>query len=355
MTTRRRFLASLGAGAAAGMLPSPGWADVGDPAWLSAAREGDGGFALFGIRADGTLAFRVGLPARGHAGARHPTRALAVMVARRPGRYVLVVDCASGALLAHLTPPEGIHFNGHAAFLEGGAVLATSEQRAIDSAGQVGLWDARTWVRIDEWATGGIGPHDVALLPDGRLAVANGGIATDPTDRRKLNLATMRPSLAILGSAGGLDDLIDLPDLRQNSIRHLAVRADGTVAFAMQWEGPETEAVPLLGLWGGGAGVTLAQAPEAELRRMSGYAGSVAWSGDGRQVVITSPRGGRVQIHDDTGRFLDGFDRTDVCGLAPVTTGVVVSDGTGRLLRLGDSPALLARHPLAWDNHLIPV
>lgn len=356
MTTRRRFLASLGAGAAAGIIPAPGWADVGDPAWLSAARERDGGFALFGIRADGNLAFRVGLPARGHAGARHPIRPIAVMVARRPGRYVLVIDCASGALLAHLTLPEGIHFNGHAAFLEGGELLATSEQRAADSAGQIGLWDARTWARIDEWATGGIGPHEVALLPDGRMAVANGGIATDPTDRRKLNLATMRPSLAILGPAGAVDDLIDLPELRQNSIRHLAVRGDGTVALAMQWEGPETEAVPLLGLWRGGAGVTLGQAPETELRRMNGYAGSVAWSGDGRQVVITSPRGGRAQVFNDAGRFVDGFDRADVCGVAPAATGVLVSDGTGILLRRGvDGLTVLARHVVAWDNHLVPV
>ncbi len=355
MTTRRRLLAALGAGIASATLPAPGWAEAGAPAWISSARQADGTDALCGLRSDGSLAFALPLPARGHAGARHPTRALAVVMARRPGRFARVLDCMTGATLAQLTPPAGAVFNGHAAFLQAGAVLATAEQRDDDSTGQVGLWDSRTWARIAAWPTGGLGPHEIAALPDGRLAVANGGIATDPTDRRKLNLDTMRPSLAVLGDGGRIDDQLDLPDLRQNSIRHLAVRADGRIAFAMQWEGEAGDTVPLLGLWRPGAALQLAEAEAAEVRRMQGYAGSVAWSGDGARLAITSPRGGRVQVFDVTGRFLDGFDRPDVCGLAPAGRGFVLSDGTGALVRLGDRPALLARHPLAWDNHLIPV
>jgi hypothetical protein len=353
MTTRRVFLSALAAVTAA---PAIGWADAGAPTWLACARDADDGFALYGLRGDGSLAFRVPMPARGHAGARHPDRAEAVVMARRPGTYALVLDCATGRGLARLNPPAGLHFNGHAAYLAGGTVLATAEQRADDSIGLVGLWDTATWVRIGAWQTGGLGPHEILALPDGNLAVANGGIATDPTDRRKLNLDTMRPSLAILGPDGDLRDLVEWPEMAQNSIRHLALRADGTLALALQWEGPPGEVVPLLALRARDGRVTLADAPDPEVLAMQGYAGSVAWSGDGAQVAITSPKGGRVQLYGADGAFLAAQARPDVCGLAPLPMGFVASCGSGLLLSLTDAgPQALARHPVAWDNHMVTV
>jgi hypothetical protein len=353
MTTRRGFLTAL---AAASAVPAIGWAEAGAPAWLACARDGNGGFALYGLGAGGSLAFRVLLPARGHAGARHPDRAEAVVMARRPGTYALVIDCATGRGLARLDPPAGLHFNGHAAYLAGGAMLATAEQRADDSTGLVGLWDTATWARIGAWPTGGLGPHEIVALPDGGLAVANGGIATDPTDRRKLNLDTMRPSLVILAADGALRDRVEWPEMAQNSIRHLALRADGTLALALQWEGPRGEVVPLLALRAPDGRVTLADAPDPEVLAMQGYAGSVAWSGNGTQVAITSPRGGRVQVYGADGAFFAAQARPDVCGLAPLPTGFVASCGSGLVLLLTDTGTqALGRHPVAWDNHMVAV
>ena len=67
MTTRRGFLASL---LAASTMPRLSWADAGNPAYLSAAREGDGGYALFGLSETGADVFRIPLPGRGHAAPR---------------------------------------------------------------------------------------------------------------------------------------------------------------------------------------------------------------------------------------------------------------------------------------------
>jgi uncharacterized protein len=350
MPSRRTVIAGM----AAALLPRPGWAEAGAPAWLACAREADGGFALFGMRADGGIAFRIALPARGHAGARHPVRPLAVVMARRPGGFALVLDCASGTTLARLTPPAGIHFNGHAAFVQGGAVLATSEQHADTSAGQVGLWDSATWHRIGSWSSDGIGPHEVLALPGDRLAVANGGIATDPTDRRKLNLDAMRPSLVVLDGAGTITDRLDLPPaLRRNSIRHIAAHG-GRIALAMQWEGDPAETVPLLALWTPGQTARFCDGPDSAL--MQGYAGSVAWSGDGTQVAITSPRGGRMQVFDRQGAHRSSLTRPDICGLAPGAgdPGFLASDGAGGLIAMHPgAPRLLARHPVAWDNHIL--
>jgi hypothetical protein len=201
VTTRRGFLATL---LAAGVVPRLGWAAVGNPSFLAAAREPDGSFALHGLDTHAASTFRVPLPARGHAGAGHPSRAEAVAFARRPGAFALVLDCARGDVLHRLTPPAGRQFNGHGVYSETGAVLFTSEQVSDTSDGVIGIWDVEAgYVRAGEMRTGGIGPHDLRLMPGGEtLVVANGGIATGPTDRRKLNLPTMRPNLTYLSLSG---------------------------------------------------------------------------------------------------------------------------------------------------------
>lgn len=354
MIHRRGFLASL---LAAGAAPRLGWAAVGNPSYLAAAREPDGSFALYGLNAHGASTFRVPLPARGHAGAGHPTVAEAVAFARRPGAFALVLDCAQGLVLHRLTPPEGRQFNGHGVFSADGTVLFTSEQRSDTSEGVIGVWDARAgYTRHDEFPSGGIGPHDLRLMPDGEtLVVANGGIATDPTDRRKLNLPTMRPNLTYLSQSGSIRDRIELEaELRQNSIRHLAVRHDGLVGFAMQWEGELGAATPLLGLHRMGDAPVLAYAPLADELAMQGYAGSVAFSGKGSEIAITSPRGGRLHRFADDGAFLGALSRADVCGLAPMGGGYLASDGLGGLISIDPSgPAPLARVDCAWDNHIV--
>lgn len=354
MTTRRGFIAAL---LAAGAVPRIGWAAVGSPAYLAAAQEPDGGFALFGLREDGTEAFRVALPARGHAGAGHPLRPEAVAFARRPGDYALVIDCATGTVRAHLTPPEGRQFNGHGVFATGGATLFTCEQDRDSSVGVIGIWDVDAgYVRTGEIASHGIGPHDLRLMPDGQtLVVANGGIATDPTDRTKLNLETMRPNLSYLGFDGQILEQVELgPALQQNSIRHLAIREDGLVGFAMQWEGPEGAAPPLLGLHRRGEAPVLGSAPFADELAMKGYAGSIAFSGAGDEIAITSPRGGRVHRFSPKGEFSGFVSRGDVCGLAAHRNGLLASDGLGGLIALTNGmPRALASMNRAWDNHLV--
>lgn len=354
MTTRRNFLAAL---VAAGAAPGLGWAAAGSPSWLAAAREQDGGFALFGLDTDGRVTFRVPLPARGHAGAGHPSCAEAVAFARRPGRFALVIDCATGTVRHRLAPPEGRQFNGHGVFAERGSLLFTSEQRSDDSAGMVGIWDVLAgYRRVGEWHSGGIGPHDLRLLPDGAtLVIANGGIATDPADRAKLNIPTMRPNLTYLSRDGAILEQVELgPDLRQNSIRHIAVRSDGIVGFAMQWEGETGAAPPLLGLHRQGGRPVLAEAPLADELSMQGYAGSIAFSETGNEIAITSPRGGRLHRFSAKGGFLGAVSRPDICGLAPRRDGYLASDGLGGLIAVsGDEATPLNRYGCAWDNHIV--
>lgn len=345
---RRTFLATL----AACLTPRLTWADIGAPAFLSAGKRGKD-FFLHGLGATGTSLFRIPLPGRGHAAAAHPTLAEAVAFARRPGTFALVIDCATGRILHRLSPPSGMQFNGHGAYSRDGSLLMTSEVVAETSEGRIGLWDTARFTRLTDWPSHGIGPHDVKRLADGRLAVANGGIRTDPVDRTKLNIPDMRPNLTLLSVDGVLLDQIELPDTRQNSIRHLALQGD-TIAFAMQWEGDPAEAVPQLGLWTPGSALGLCTPPEAEAFTMQGYAGSIAATPD--RILITSPKGGALMLFDAGGAHVATHHRPDLCGAATSSAGFTVTDGSGAIWSASDRGlAPLVTHETQWDNHLVPL
>jgi uncharacterized protein len=343
---RRTFLATL----AASLTPRLTWADVGAPAFLAAGKRGEA-FFLHGLTATGTSLFQIALPGRGHAAAAHPVRAEAVAFARRPGTFALVIDCATGATRHRLTPPDGFQFNGHGAYSADGSLLMTSEVVADTSEGRIGLWDTARYTRLTDWPSHGIGPHEIKRLPDGRLAVANGGIQTDPVDRTKLNIPDMAPNLTLLAEDGALLDQVDLPDLRQNSIRHLALQGN-SIAFAMQWEGDPTEPVPQLGLWTPGSAPLLCSPPDAQAFTMQGYAGSIAATPD--RILITSPKGGALMLFDAKGSHIASHHRPDLSGAATNGTAFTVTDGQGAIWAADDIGLTpLSEDQTLWDNHLV--
>ncbi len=357
MTSRRRFLAGL---AATSIAPVRGWAAVGAPAFLAAGLFPDGSFRLAGLDEAGEILFALPLPARGHAAAAHPFKAQAVAFARRPGTFALVIDCATGSELARLRAPEGRHFYGHGTFSADGARFFATENDYEAGEGRISVWDAKSFERLGEFSSGGIGPHDMHLMPDGQtLVVANGGIETHPeAGRTKLNLPVMRPNLSYLDLFGSVLDQVDLPGaLHKNSIRHLAVHGDGLVGFAMQWQGSQTKHPPLLGLHRRGETPRLLKAPDKYQNTVQGYAGSIAFSADGAQIAITCPRGNMLHRFEATsGTFTDAFALDDVCGLGSGRDGLIFTTGTGTFGALtGSHPQVLAQQACQWDNHLIPI
>ncbi|MGR3713905.1 MAG: DUF1513 domain-containing protein [Shimia sp.] len=353
MTSRRRFLAGA---LAASALPTQGWASVGHPKYLSAAQRSDGSHALVGLREDGTLAFELTLPARGHAAAAHAARAEAVAFARRPGTYAVVLDCRDGTVLARMDAPKRRHFYGHGVFSQDGSRLYTTENDYEGASGMIGVWDAmHGYQRIGEFASGGVGPHEMLRLPDQDvLVVANGGIHTHPdTGRKPLNMPHIRPNLTYLDGKGAVMQRVQMEDdWHLNSIRHIAARPDGQVAFAMQWQGEVWDAPPLLGLHILGEEPRYAIADEGPHIAMKGYAGSVAYSGSGDWVAISSPRGGFVQRFDaQSGAFLGAVGAADVCGISASGSGMIATSGKGRVV--GIKTEINADHALAFDNHLI--
>ncbi|WP_281968807.1 DUF1513 domain-containing protein [Roseovarius nanhaiticus] len=353
MTSRRGFLAGL---VGTGLVPRATWADAGAPRWLSAAGMPDGGFVLCGIGDDLELRFRLPLPGRGHAAAAHPARPEAVAFARRPGTFAVVIDCAAGRQTAELSAPEGRHFYGHGAFSLDGRWLYTTENDYASARGVIGVWDAeRGYARAGEFDSGGTGPHEVRRMP-GRdtLVVANGGIETHPdTGRTELNIPWMQPNLSYIDEGRVTDSAALPPEMHKGSIRHLAVSHDGTVAFGLQWQGDE-DGPALVGLHRRGDVMRLCDTPEDALLAMRGYVGSVAFGAGQRDVAITSPRGGLVQVYSvETARLQQSEQVQDACGVAPCTGGLLIASGTGALRRMGRHAGARNHSGLMWDNHLV--
>jgi hypothetical protein len=319
-----------------------------------------------GFGADGRVVFDIALPGRGHGAAFHPTASHCVVFARRPGTFAVVIDLDRGEALYRIDAALGRHFYGHGAFSPDGRYLFTSENDFDVGCGVIGVRDANDGYRqIGEFASHGVGPHEVVLMPDGAtLVAANGGIRTHPdNERAKLNLDTMQPSVAYIELASGrLRGAFGLaPRLHRLSIRHLAVNRDGLVAVAMQYEGGKRDRVPLVGLHAGGP-IRLLDAPPAIERDMRQYAGSVAFDLGGQLLAVSCPRGNLITFWDArTGGLIDRVEVGDGCGVAPADEpgAFVITGGRGDVLRVepgrGEAtPLVLAGLTAsAWDNHLI--
>lgn len=368
--SRRLFLtgSALAGLAAAGALPGgcpQALARAGHALYLSARADREGRYFASGFDATGAKLFDLPIPARGHGAAVSPDGRQSVFFGRRPGRFALVVDVATGTVSDTIPAIEDRAFAGHGLFVKGGRLLLATEIDYAGERGLIGLYDAaNSYRRIGEWQTGGLDPHDLRLLPDGRtVIVANGGILTHPeVPRMKLNLDTMDSSVAYIDlNDGTLIEQRRLPgEFLQLSLRHMAVTAAGETVIAMQYEGPSSDLVPLVGLARPGREIELLDMPAAAWSRLRNYCGSAAVDAGGAILGVTSPRGGRALFWEAaTRRPLQPLDLADGCGLAaaPAPGRFIVSNGLGALVEYdplnGRARALDSGFAGArWDNHI---
>ncbi|MCD6075612.1 MAG: hypothetical protein K0Q70_2495, partial [Rhodospirillales bacterium] len=329
--------------------------------FLSCADDRARNHYVIGFDLTGTSLFKIKLPARGHGYAQHPARAETIVFGRRPGSFAALVDAHAGTLVGMIEPPKGRCFYGHGTFSADGACLYVCEHDDASGSGFIGIYDAtRGLRRVDDFAAGGIGPHEVRLMPDGTtLVVAVGGILTDG-NRDKLNIASMDTSLAYIDAASGrvVEQVRPPADRHQLSMRHIDIDAQGRVAIAMQYEGDAGDAVPLAALHArGDAQFTYLRAPEDDEMRLKHYLGDIAFSVDSATIAATSPVGSAVALWDArSGDYIEITDAADSCGIAALGDGFLVSGGDGRLRRLSaDENEPVAATTWMWDNHFVAV
>jgi hypothetical protein len=355
---RRTFLALLGASVFQPALAL----GAGEAVFLGARMKG-GGYEVAVIDAAGRDRLVLPVEARGHSFAIDAPRRQAVAFARSPGRYAVAFDVDGKTKPQPIAALPDRHFFGHGIFTPDGRLMLASESDYEAARGVTGIYDATDgFRRIGEFPSGGIGPHEIVLMPDGRtVCVANGGILTHPDyDRLKLNVETMKPSLAYVDieSREIVEQVTLAPELHQLSIRHLTIDAAGAVWFGCQYEGDPLDRPPLVGRHRRGKEPELFPGPTETLRSLDNYIGSMAIDLSGEILATSSPRGGLIAFWDTaTGRCIGQQKLADGCGVAPFEPGkVLATSGRGSIDVLGpstpDGSPLAADGSIGWDNHL---
>lgn len=349
---RRDFLRAAGLTFLATLLPSEGFALTrADAVYATSCRLPDGRFAIATVTEDGRIVAREPLPGRAHGLAVSEATGLSVFFARRPGTFAMAYDPLGRQEPVCFSSPADRHFYGHGTFSPDGRLLYATENDFEGARGIVGVYDATAgFRRIGEFPSFGIGPHDMAFLDGGRtLIVANGGIETHPDfGRTKLNLGSMKPSLAFIDSASGtLIEKHALPArLSRLSTRHVAEDGRGTIWFGCQYEGAETDEPPVLGRLSLGEEIRFLPSAGSGLQRLRNYVGAIAVNRGMNIVAATSPVGGSAVIVDiATEKVLRVIDLPDACGIAPARDGMVVSSYTGTI-------AGRQHDGMAWDQHI---
>ena len=365
---RRQILQGLAAAVAAGLMPRRAQART--PALYVSCRMDAGGKASAAVFADdGQELFSTILPARGHDATARPATSEIVVFARRPGNWFVVIDAERGRLISTVLSVKDRHFYGHGVFTPDGRLLYATENDTASGNGMLGIYDASdNYRRVGEIASRGIGPHDIAFLPDGKtLVVANGGLRTSPeTGREILNKDDMKPNVALIDwthdttlAAFELE-----PQFRALSIRHMAVARDRTITFGCQYQGDPNDLPPLVGAVSATGNVVMFDMPEVELLGMANYVGSMALDRSEEIVAATSPQGGSVAMWNRrTGEFLARQRMSDVCGVAALPEGrdFLLTSGNDGVRVLTEGAETLPRlsgdrlQKWIWDNHLLPL
>jgi hypothetical protein len=367
---RRTFLQGLGAAAALAARPARA-ATAPAASYIGCRLRGEESGSAAAFDLGGRELFALDLPARGHDIAQRPGAREAAIFARRPGTWFVVIDSDSGAARKQQTASLNRHYFGHGVYSADGKLLYVTENDMESGQGVVGIYDATSdYARIGEFASQGIGPHDIALLPDGHtLVIANGGLMTLPDSGREvLNPDTMRSTIDLVDREQG--DLLARfeidPSCRDLSLRHLALTPRGDILFGGQYQG-DAENLPLLaGLITTKGTMTLLPMPEDELAALENYIGSVAVDRDGEILAATSPHGNRIAFWNIvSGEFIGSRRMADVCGIAagPDAREFVVSSGnegcaevtlSGRETSASiESSQISNLAQRVWDNHLV--
>ncbi len=258
--TRRAALAWLAAGLAAPALASgPGHRLI--ASWAERGQHFAGLLRVDGARV--SVLEQRPLPTRAHGLAIEADGAVLV-AARRPGDWLLRWRPQGGEPQWHWVDDDR-RLNGHVLPSGDGRSVWTTETDQSDASGLIGVRDPRSLEKTAEWATLGMDPHEMLVLPEalgrfpaGTLLVANGGIPTQSeTGRSHRDLSRMDPSLVALYPASGAPlDQWRLDDPRL-SVRHLAWDpVSRRVGIALQAEHDDEAArrdAPLLATWDGSA------------------------------------------------------------------------------------------------------
>jgi hypothetical protein len=379
MISRRTFLLGLGGIGAVGILGAVGAVSTTavsllsgekllsvQKQWLvSGCSDKKGRFFAAAFDLQGQLINKVALPARAHQVIPMKSKpGHALVFARRPGNYVLEIDFTRGEVVNHISVGDGQRFYGHGALIKNDSILLTTENDYKNGKGLIVLRDRKTQQVIEQYDSGGIGPHQLAVMPnlnENLIVIANGGIQTHPEQsRKKLNIDSMQPNLTYMAlETGQIEGKFELEN-KQLSIRHLDVSAQGKVVAGLQYQGASTDEVPLAISHQGEDQLSLLKANNNTWRKMKQYTASVCINSKSNTVAITCPKADLLTFWQlDSNEFIASHKLKDGAGATLIDDSFIASTGRGRIISQNNplKPYQINADfdDLRWDNHMTAI
>ncbi|MEP2650514.1 MAG: DUF1513 domain-containing protein [Paraglaciecola sp.] len=328
--------------------------------WIvSTCNDKNGQSMAAAFNGQGQIINTVNLPARGHDSLALPHKpGHALVFARRPDRFALEIDFNTGTIVKHIQSQADSHFYGHGVFSNDLKYLYTTENQYDKKRGLIVVRDTQTYQVLARFDSGGIGPHELALMPDNKtIVVANGGIETHPNHaRKKLNIETMQPNLTYLDTNNGQILGSYSPPDHQLSLRHLDVAENGSVYVGAQYQGHHSNLKPLLYSHKGETQLRPFQARQQQWQNMQQYTASVLVKDS--LLYVSCPRGAHLSYWDTRShQFTHQQKMRDVSGLAKANQQIYASTGRGQLTALLDDKILAMQQTqymldVKFDNHM---
>lgn len=307
-----------------------------------------------------SIAAELALPGRAHGLLPLPDGGF-IIVANRPGRWLLRVAADGSAATEWRVPAAGRTFNGHAELGPDGRTLFTTETDPATGGGWVGVRRLDTLALVGAFESHGIDPHQMLHPGDGTLWLANGGIPRDNLGRKQAGQPITASLVQLAMGSGRLLGQWRLPDPLL-SIRHLAMGSgsEPLLGVALQAEhddAAQRAAAPVLAVCDGEQ-LRLPVQDSAANAAAGGYAGDISAGPGGGFVISAQKRGRALWWHPaDPGRFTLVAALTEPCGLVawPDASGTQISAGRGLALWHAREPARMLAWPvpLAPDNHIV--
>ena len=364
--SRRIFLKNTvraSALASAGSLFACGGKRQNEVALLSAAKGNDGKYFAVLLNSNLDILSKLELPRRGHAAVFNKNSEEALFFSRRPGDEIFVFRKNATKIEKVLKSEPGRHFYGHGVLTQDSGYLLTTENKYDSGQGIVVVRDALdNYKVVSEIASGGVGPHELALLSDGKtIVVANGGLRTHPEKNRiPLNTDTMQPNISFIDLLSG--DVLNQysPPHHQMSLRHMSVDAADNVYVGVQYMGGPLDDVPLVVRVQRERGMTSLAAPENYSVEQKHYTASVCEQNGG--VLVTCPKSSKITLWAND-ELQDTSVLKDVAGACKLrhSQQLVFSSGAGEIgfVHVHNKKIEILNKKifdeLRWDNHLIAV
>lgn len=231
------------------------------------------------------------VPYEVHLATLFPDKKNILVCSRKPNSSLLKFD-VNGNIVAELKPLKNQHFEGHGIFsLDEQYIFVTASDYAKGQ-GRLLKLNSQDLSLVEDFESGGIGPHELIWQSDSTIAIANTGVKTHPdTGRKILNLSSIQSSIVLFDIQ--TKEIVHHWQIPKPGLcaRHLDRMDNGDLVIGCQYK-KKDQRPPCIAFANMEKGLVFAEPHNENLHwNMKGYTASIKAIPASNRAIITNPQG----------------------------------------------------------------